>query len=583
MNNSLKIKRTIKYQPGSLRVPGLWRGTKQSQNNLCKKNEIAASSHHVRLLAMAFIGHICFTSLINSLKIKLKTVKLRIGSSACSSGKAVAKMYWIKRLILSIVVLGFASQSNAYEYWDQDNNSPEIEVWTNKGNNSTYYYGEDIAVYFRVERDCYVVVYDIDPSGEVTVLYPTGPYGSTYATADRVYRVPDYEDEFGLEVSSVSGPDHIYAFASFDYINPPDFMRYIGYDYGDPNYYNDDYFVMTVHGDIGDFVNYVNDRLAVGPFSIAHAQFRVDSNYRHHRQYRYWANDPYNVGSVWIGCNFPGSEIWIDGIYYGIAPVLIPSIYVGRHWVWVYYGGYPCYQRYFYVSNYQRYYVNVTIENRYKDYRSRRRSFRNWTFDEERYRNETGFKEKAVRARQKNVRVRTLPARVVRDLHERGAISPDAPIVQRMKSDSRDGSRDSYSSKKRYDNSKEKRMVRERDSKRKAKRAGSRPESVKKKSPSGNNYRILEREKVSKQKKSYGKKAKGKSTEKKSADKEYKKNKSERKSQKVKSESKKPKSSYKKSGKKSSVKSKGFSGKSVKRSKASKLDKKSSSDKGKRR
>lgn len=512
--------------------------------------------------------------MINSLEIKPKTVILESGSSACSSGKAVAKMYWIKHLILSIAVAGFASQANAYEYWDQSNNSPEIEVWTNKGHNSTYYYGEDIAVYFRVEQDCYVVVYDIDPSGELTVLYPTGPYGSTYATADRVYRVPDYEDEFGLEVSSVSGPDHIYAFATFDYINPPDFMRYIGYDYGDPNYYNDDYFVMTVQGDIGDFVNYVNDRLAVGPFSIAHTQFRVDSNYRHHRQYRYWANDPYNVGSVWIGSNFPGSEIWVDGIYYGIAPVLIPSIYIGHHWIWAYYGGYPCYQQYFYVSNYQRYYVNVTIDNRYKDYRNRRNSFKNWTFYEERHRNETGFKEKAVRARQKNVRVRTLPARVVRDLHERGAVSSNAPIVQRIKSDSRDRSHASYSAKKRIDDSKEKRAIKERDSKRNVKRTGSRSGSVKKKSSSGNNYRILDKERVSKQKKLSGKKTK--STK-------QKLNKDDKKSQKVKSESKKSKSSYKKSDKKSSVKAKGLSGKSAKRSKSSKSDKSSSSDKGKRR
>ncbi len=485
-------------------------------------------------------------------------------------------MRWIKYLFLAIITAAFALPSNANDYYGTGKNSPDIEVWTNKGDNSTYYYGEDIAVYFRVEQDCYVVIYDIDPSGEVTVLFPTSPYGGSYAIADRVYRVPDYEDEFGLEVSSVSGSDHIYAVASFDYINPPDFMRYIGYDYGDPDYYSGDYFVLTVRGDIGDFVNYVNGRLTAGPFSIAHTQFRVNSNYRHHRQYRYWDHDPYSVGSVWIGCNFPGAEIWIDGIYYGIAPVLVPSIYIGHHWVWVYYGGYPCYQRYFYVSNYQRYYVNVTIENRYKDYRHRRNSFRDWRFYEERHRNEDGFREKAVRARKTKVRTRALPPRVVRDLSDRGAISPDAPIVQRIKRDTRNRSGENYSARKKADENRKKRTIRERDVKKSGIHSGSRSDSVKKKSPDEGKYRILQSEKDATRKKS---------TVKESKVQKEKPRKSDIKSAKVKSDSKKSKSSYKKSGKDTSGKSrsKSSSGKSKKSVKSQKEEKKSGSDKRKRK
>jgi len=366
---------------------------------------------------------------MNYLKIESESLKLRTGKSSCSSGKAVAKMKWMKILLLGALVAGMGSQSFAYEYYEGSENVPDIELWVNKGSNSTYYYGEDIAVFLEAKQDCYVVVYDIDPSGEVTILYPSGPFGSTFVTANKIYRMPDYDDDYALEVSGRSGTDHIFAVASYSYINPPDFMRYIGYDYGDPNYYDNSYFVMTVNGDVDDFVDFVNRRLVRGPYSVGHSKFFVNTDYRHHTQYRYWHNDPYYVGSVWVGCDWPGSEIWIDGVYYGIAPVLIPSIYFGHHWVWVYYGGYPCYQRYFYINGYNRYYINVNIHNSYRDRRYRRDAFHHWRFYEERHRNEEGFREKAVRARQEKVRTRSLPSSMVMNLREKGAIRSGAPIV----------------------------------------------------------------------------------------------------------------------------------------------------------
>jgi hypothetical protein len=346
-------------------------------------------------------------------------------------------MRFLKIAITAALLAGYAFPAGAGDYWYRHGNAPDIEIWTNKGYDATYYYGEDVAVYFRAERDCYVVVYDIDPSGAVTVLFPSNYYNSSFVTGDRVYRIPDYYSDYTLEVSGGSGTEHIFAVASYEYMEPPDFMRYIGYDYGEEAYYDDGYFVNYMSGDLDGFVRYVNGRITNGPCSVAHARFHVDSRYRHHRHYRYWDYDPYYVGSVWIGCSYPGAEIWIDGIYFGIAPVLVPYIYVGHHWVWAYYGGYPCYQQYFYITSYQRYYIDIRIDDHYKDYRYRRRSFGGWVPLEKKYRNEDGFKERARRARATKVRSRTLPSHVVRDFSERGIISKDAPLVKRIRDDSR--------------------------------------------------------------------------------------------------------------------------------------------------
>jgi hypothetical protein len=137
--------------------------------------------------------------------------------------------------------------------------------------------------------------------------------------------------------------------------------------------------------------------------------FRIDDHYRPNRWYRYWRYDPYYVGSAWIGADWPGCEVWIDGCYYGIAPTLIPSIYIGRHWVWLYYGGYPCWDDYFYVYEGQRCNLDVKIDHRDGrfggfgnrggnkfDYRGGDKS-RRWDLKQDKYRNERDFKRELVK------------------------------------------------------------------------------------------------------------------------------------------------------------------------------------------
>jgi len=369
-------------------------------------------------------------------EIKKRSRDVRLLSKSHLKGGAI--MRYLKLTLAALAIAAIASQARADEYRYRGANSPDIDIWTNKGEGATYYYGEDVAIYFRAERDCYMVVYDIDPSGNVNILFPTNYYNSPYVEGDRVYRIPDYYSDYTLEVSSRSGTEHIFAVASYDYINPPDFMQYIDYDYGNPDYYEDGYFITKKRGDTDDFVHYVNDRIVNGPYSVSHTRFYVESTYRHHRHYRYWDYDPYYVGSVWVGCNYPGSEIWIDGIYYGIAPILIPRLIFGQHWVWVYYGGYPCYQSYFYLSSSDRYYIDVRVDDRYKDYRYRRNSFGGWHPLEKQYRNEGDFDKRAREARDaKHIRAKALPAHVVRDFDKRGIIKKGSPLDKQVRSESR--------------------------------------------------------------------------------------------------------------------------------------------------
>jgi hypothetical protein len=66
-----------------------------------------------------------------------------------------------------------------------------IDVWIDRGEWATYRPGEEIWVYFRVNRPCYVTILDYTTDGRVEVLYPNRWSSSSGVYPGRVYRVPD--------------------------------------------------------------------------------------------------------------------------------------------------------------------------------------------------------------------------------------------------------------------------------------------------------------------------------------------------------------------------------------------------------
>jgi hypothetical protein len=335
-----------------------------------------------------------------------------------------------------------------------------IDVWVNKNEASTYYYGEDLAIYFRANSDCYVVVYDIDPSGNVSLLFPSDYSGSCRVNGDEVYRIPDAYDDYRLEISGPSGSEYIYAVATYNPIDPPDFIRYENFDYGNWDYYYDD-FIHSVSGERAAFATDLNNRIANAPHVSASTMFYIDEGYRHHKWYRHWTYDPYYTGSVWVGVDYPGCEIWIDGIYYGIAPILIPQIYIGRHWVWIYYHGYPCWQDYVYINHGQRYYVDAKINHRYLDYDYGRKNMRDWRFKYEKYRNEPDFKHKADQDRAKYTPAKqTAPIKVVDKYSKRKAADYKSSPITGNTIETK--TRDSYRKSEPADNSSIKRVKQDR-------------------------------------------------------------------------------------------------------------------------
>ncbi len=88
-----------------------------------------------------------------------------------------------------------------------------VEVWTDRGDDAVYTPGEQMLVKARTNDDAYLLVYEIDAEGQVTVLYPFRHAGGMVAGRNTLHLPPD-DSGYELAVDNVTGQGFIVAIAS---------------------------------------------------------------------------------------------------------------------------------------------------------------------------------------------------------------------------------------------------------------------------------------------------------------------------------------------------------------------------------
>ena len=272
-------------------------------------------------------------------------------------------MLRINRIIILVLVIGLSigyGLLNTKPGWADENRSVtrdydnsqgvshrviyhpnlDVKVWVDKGEGALYHPGEDIKVYFRASHDCYVVLYDIDTRGYVHLLYPTDTGDDPYVEGGRVYRIPNRLDDYDLTVDGPNGVEYIQVVASLEPIDYPNFP-------GAYSEENEEIYAYKLDGeDPYEFMEDINSEIVSSDYAADVCIFNVE--YPHPKWY-YWPEVVYvdrPVDLVWGGAYFGypwGVEVWIDGVFYGITPLTIPALVVGRHycsfwfhggWIW---------------------------------------------------------------------------------------------------------------------------------------------------------------------------------------------------------------------------------------------------------
>ena len=90
----------------------------------------------------------------------------------------------------------------------------DIELELNKGNGSYYKLNEELFLTFTPRRECYVLIYDIQPDGQLNILFPnSGSNAEGRVVAGRQYRIPSSAGT-NFQVQRPFGIDFVQAVAS---------------------------------------------------------------------------------------------------------------------------------------------------------------------------------------------------------------------------------------------------------------------------------------------------------------------------------------------------------------------------------
>ncbi len=197
----------------------------------------------------------------------------------------------------------------------------DVEIWTEQ---DEYYEGEDIDISFRASKDCYVAIYNIDTRGRVSLLYPVDEQDDFFIRGGHIYNLPDKYDDYDLTVRGPEGVEYLQIVASREPFPLDDW---------DPDMICDD--------DPYDFMSFINAAFFGCDFGCRRAydltSFMVKEWDQAYFRPVYDYDCPHwsMCGSVYIDYPF-GASVYVNGIYWGCAPLYIPRIYYGYHWITIY-------------------------------------------------------------------------------------------------------------------------------------------------------------------------------------------------------------------------------------------------------
>ncbi len=187
----------------------------------------------------------------------------------------------------------------------------QVEIWLDKETGSVYRNGEEVGIYFKANKDAYVAIYDIMPSGEVQLLFPNKYDKNNFIKADTEYQLPtgNASTRYKLRVSGPSGLEIFQIVASTSSIA-----------------FLDD---LVKRLDVDPFPMFsssaenVIEKL-VKPF-VEKSEYAVNQTY-------FYVNTKPTEGTLEISTQPSGADIFVDGVHYGKSP-LSARLSEGSHYI----------------------------------------------------------------------------------------------------------------------------------------------------------------------------------------------------------------------------------------------------------
>ncbi len=242
----------------------------------------------------------------------------------------------------------------------------DVEIWSDHSDGE-YYEGDRVTLFYRVNRDAFVVIYSIDSRGRVNMLFPSNPGQDNFVSGGETHRLPGGHDDYDLVVSGPEGVENIQIIASRERFTIPDWYPNSG--------------LIAETDDVHDYMDWLNDRYFVKyegqRFAFDRTALYINEWERTYFRpiYRPYYPSWTVSGNIYFDYWY-GSSIYIDGIYWGCAPLYIPRIYVGWHTFTVYDRHGHVWEYDHHVSRYSTVVFDYTIINTSPQVRSKYKKVR---------------------------------------------------------------------------------------------------------------------------------------------------------------------------------------------------------------
>jgi hypothetical protein len=98
-----------------------------------------------------------------------------------------------------------------------DNSAINLNFWVARENakdksTGMMKIGENITFHFNSSEEGYITIIDIQPGGDIVILYPNDSSPNNKIAADKDYSIPSKDDSFQITVSEPEGADTVVAF-----------------------------------------------------------------------------------------------------------------------------------------------------------------------------------------------------------------------------------------------------------------------------------------------------------------------------------------------------------------------------------
>lgn len=193
----------------------------------------------------------------------------------------------------------------------------KIEVWVDKGCGKSYKEGENLTIYFKSNKDCYLTLFELSSGGRTKLLLPNRYRESNFFEADKVHSIPSESDNFRFEVSRPLGKSMIKAVAttsSWWFMSKKDILRY------HQLHPKDEYPIISMSSK--EFTAKIDEEVrgfSQPDWATASCIFYVTSKVVP------------KYGKIEVTSDPSHAKVYLDGSYQGTTPLTISNVKVGEY------------------------------------------------------------------------------------------------------------------------------------------------------------------------------------------------------------------------------------------------------------